>query len=295
MRIDRDGKKRYKVNLHMHTSRSDGHATPAEAAQRYLSEGYDAVAFADHWVFGGENTINGLTILPGAEYNTYHGDSRKGVYHIVGIGMEFDPGLDPWNVPVQEAIDAVKNAGGYVILAHPAWSLNTPEQILALKGIDATEIYNSVSNVHKFNRPDSSVIVDMLGAQGFFPKLVAADDTHEYDYDACISYIMVEAEDGSAASILKGIREGNYYATQGPEVHVRREGGEIVATCSPCAQVKFCSNLAWSDMNRCRYGHNLTEERYVFGPDENFVRVEVTDGLGRRAWSQIIPIPENMI
>ena len=83
MRIDRDGKKRYKVNLHMHTSRSDGHATPAEAAQRYLSEGYDAVAFADHWVFGGENTINGLTILPGAEYNTYHGDSRKGVYHIV--------------------------------------------------------------------------------------------------------------------------------------------------------------------------------------------------------------------
>ena len=49
MRIDRDGKKRYKVNLHMHTSRSDGHATPAEAAQRYLSEGYDAVAFADHW------------------------------------------------------------------------------------------------------------------------------------------------------------------------------------------------------------------------------------------------------
>ena len=277
----------------MHTTRSDGHATPAEAAQRYLSEGYDAVAFADHWVFGGENRINGLTILPGAEYNTYHGDSRKGVYHIIGIGMEYDPGFDPWNVPAQEVIDGIREAGGYVILGHPAWSLNTPEQIRALHGIDATEIYNSVSNVHKFNRPDSSLIVDMLGAEGCFFALVATDDTHEYDYDACISYIMVEAEDNSAASIMKGIREGKFYASQGPEVHIRREGNEIVATCSPCAQVKFCSNLAWSDMNICRYGHDLTEERYVFGPDESFVRVEVTDGLGRRAWSQILPIPEN--
>ena len=104
---------------------------------------------------------------------------------------------------------------------------------------------------------------------------------------------MVEAEDNSAKSIMDAIRAGKYYATQGPEVHIRREGNEIVATCSPCSQIKFCSNLAWSDMDRCRYGDNLTEERYVIGPDENFVRVEVTDGLGRRAWSQIIPIPEN--
>ena len=112
MRIDRDGKKRYKVNLHMHTTRSDGHNSPAEAAQRYLSEGYDAVAFTDHWVFGREQNINGLTILSGGEFNTYHGDSRKGVYHIVGIGLEYEPNLEKWNAPVQEVIDAIKEAGG---------------------------------------------------------------------------------------------------------------------------------------------------------------------------------------
>lgn len=293
MYIDKYGKKRFKVNLHMHTSLSDGHASPAAAAQRYLSEGYDAVAFTDHWVYGKEQTLNGLTVLSGAEYNTYHGDSRKGVYHIVGIGMEYDPGLTPWETPAQDAIDAIHEAGGIAILAHPAWSLNTLEQIKGLRDIDATEIYNSVSATHKFNRPDSSLIVDMLGAQGIYFPLVAADDTHEYDYDTCISYIMVEAEDNSAASIMKGIREGKYYASQGPEVHIRREGNEIVAETSACKQITFHSNLAWSDNFRTRYGDALTEERYVISPDESFVRVEVIDGWGRRAWSQIIPIPEN--
>ena len=264
MYIDKYGKKRYKVNLHMHTSLSDGHASPAAAAQRYLSEGYDAVAFTDHWVYGKEQTVNGLTVLAGGEYNTYHGDSRKGVYHIVGVGMEYDPGLTPWETPAQDCIDA-------------------------------TEIYNSVSATHKFNRPDSSLIVDMMGAQGVYLPLVAADDTHEYDYDTCISYIMVEAEDNSAASIMKGIREGKYYASQGPEVHIRREGNEIVAETSACKQITFHSNLAWSDNFRTRYGDALTEERYVISPDESFVRVEVIDGWGRRAWSQIITIPENNV
>ena len=294
MRYDIFGKKRYKVNLHMHTSLSDGAATPEEAAQRYLSEGYDAVAFTDHWVYGKEQTINGLTILAGGEYNTYHGDTRKGVWHIVGIGLEHDLSVEKWNAPPQEVIDAIKEAGGYVILAHPAWSLNTPERIMALKGIDATEIYNSISNVIKFNRPDSSLIVDMLGAQNRFYHLVGADDTHYYEADTCVSYIMVEAEDNSAKSLTQAIREGKYYASQGPEVHLWREGNEVVCRCSPCNTVIFNSNLAWSDNTRIRRGWNLTEERYVFGPDENFVRAEVIDGNGKRAWSQIITIDENL-
>lgn len=294
MRYDIYGKKRYKVNLHMHTTLSDGIATPEEAAQRYLSEGYDAVCFADHWVSGKEQSINGLTVLAGGEFNTYHGDSRKGVYHIIGVGIKHDLVLEKWNAPVQEVIDAIKEAGGYVILGHPAWSLNTPEQIMALKGIDATEIYNSISGVLKFNRPDSSIIVDMLGAQNRFYHLVAADDAHFYEADTCISYIMVEAEDNSAESILRGIKAGKYYASQGPEVHIYREGNEVVCRCSPCTTVIFNSNLAWSDNHRVRRGMALTEERYVFGPDESFVRAEVIDGNGRRAWSQILPIEENL-
>ena len=38
----------YKVNLHCHTTVSDGHMTPAEVKAAYRAAGYDAVAFTDH-------------------------------------------------------------------------------------------------------------------------------------------------------------------------------------------------------------------------------------------------------
>lgn len=292
MRTDLDGIKRYKVNLHMHTTLSDGTETPEDAVRIYREQGYDAVALTDHWVYGKEQTIGGTTVLCGCEYNTYHGDSRKGVYHIVGIDMKKDPEIDP-NATAQERIDAIHRVGGYVILAHPAWSLNTPEQIMALRDVDGTEIYNSLSGVRKFRRPDSSLIIDMIGAKKRFYHLIGADDTHEYGEETCFAFIMVEAENASADALMKGIRAGRYYATEGPEIHIRREGDEIVVNCSPASEIEFISNLAWADPIRIYYGDGLTEARYGIHPDENFVRAEIRDKDGKRAWSQIIPIPEN--
>ena len=38
----------YKVNLHTHSTLSDGNFTPLELKDLYLSNGYDAIAFTDH-------------------------------------------------------------------------------------------------------------------------------------------------------------------------------------------------------------------------------------------------------
>jgi hypothetical protein len=95
---------------------------------------------------------------------------------------------------------------------------------MALENADATEIYNSISAVHMSRRPDSGIIVDMLGAIGRFYPLLATDDAHHYDNDNCISWIMAEAEECTKESILKAVREQKFYATQGPEVHLWREG-----------------------------------------------------------------------
>ena len=42
------GKTRQKVGLHIHTTNSDGRATPEESAEIYKAHGYDAIAFTDH-------------------------------------------------------------------------------------------------------------------------------------------------------------------------------------------------------------------------------------------------------
>ena len=49
MEKDMFGVSRLKVNLHMHTTLSDGSKTPEEAAEIYKKAGYDVVAITDHW------------------------------------------------------------------------------------------------------------------------------------------------------------------------------------------------------------------------------------------------------
>lgn len=290
MYTDLLGKTRCKVNLHMHTTLSDGLLSPADAVKRYWERGYDALAITDHWSFGNAAEYNGMTILTGGEYNTLHSNAARGVYHIVGVGMRNAPVLSK-DMPPQKIIDAIHKVGGLAILAHPAWSLNTPEQIRALHGIDATEIYNSVSGMHHSDRPDSGIIVDQLGLEEIFFPLLAADDAHYYDGDECYAWIMVEAEDNDRSFLIPAIRKGNFYATQGPEVHMWREGDEMVLRCSPARRIVFLSNSVWNE--RVFTGTDLTEARYKFSKSETYVRAEVTDANGKRAWTNCVRIPEH--
>lgn len=287
MQIDLFGNKRYRVNLHTHTTRSDGAATPEEAIACYRHAGYDALALTDHWAFGGcQAAENGLVVLSGIEYDTKT-TTKEGLFHIVGIGMRKDPRL-PRDATVQQMIDGIKREGGFAVLAHPAWSLNTPEQILPLKNVDATEIYNSVSGVHMSRRPDSSLIVDMLGAQGRLYPLLASDDTHYYDNDACAAWIMVRAEVCTQEKLLEALYRGDFYATQGPEVHLHREGEEFVVNCSPCQEIAFLSDRAFS--RRVFTGENLTSARYTPVENETFIRVTVRDACGKQAWTNPVQI-----
>ncbi len=287
MYVDLLGKTRYKVNLHTHTTRSDGAHDPKKVIELYKKNGYDAIALTDHWIRNSCEYADGITVLSGAEYHIGN-NGENDVYHILGLGTNSDLTIDKPQSP-QEIIDGIHAVGGMAVLAHPAWSLNTPEQIMKLRDIDAIEIYNSVSGVHNSRRPDSGIIVDMVAARGLYLPLVADDDTHYYDADACVAWIMAEAADSSEKAILDAVKKGNFYATQGPEVHMWTEGDEAVVRCSPVCEITFFSNCVYCD-NRAVLGTNLTEARYKINDTERYLRCEVTDGNGKRAWTNILRI-----
>ena len=288
MYTDLFGRTRYKVNLHMHTNMSDGRKTPEEAVSIYKAHGYDAVALTDHWVMGSNTAMDGVTVLSGAEYNCGGSDCRNGVFHIVALFCDGEPAIDK-GMGAQEMVDAIHKVGGLAVLAHPAWSLNSPAQILEVKGFDATEIYNSVSAVHHSRRPDSSILVDMLGAEGRFYPLIAADDSHYYDgSEECKSFIMVQAEENTPEELKKAIKAGRFYASQGPEVHLFKDGNSFVAKTSPVSSIVFLSNYVWAQ--RAFDGDGITEARYTPREGESFIRVMVEDAEGKMAWSQIIPV-----
>ena len=298
MFVDMLGKSRLKIGLHTHTTLSDGRKTPEEAALIYAREGYDAIAITDHWIYGREREIEGLKIISGCEYNFGGGNTKKGVYHILGIGMTSDPEIpEDWQHLVKtstqkaaEAIKMIKQHNGIAVLAHPAWSLNNHSQILKLGHFDALEIYNSVSEHGMSDRPYAGLIADMLATDGIVVPLLATDDTHYYDGDQFGGAVMVEATDFDSQSIVRAILAGRFYSTQGPEIHIRQTAADkIRVICSPAEKIVFLSNLAWTQ-GRVVRGENLVEAEYTVNPDETFVRAEVTDAAGKKAWSNIISL-----
>jgi len=302
MFTDITGKKRLKMGLHTHTTLSDGKKTPEEVLALYAGAGYDVLAITDHWKYNPAGSYEGMQILAGAEYDMNGPNTPEGIihtFHILGLGMEHDPQVPiEWRkdcpVPIYErvrmTVRRIRDAGGIAILAHPAWSLNTAEQILEVCEFDGTEIYNSVSECGMSDRPYSGLIVDMLGARGMFMPLLATDDVHYYNGDEMKGMIMVEADAVEELGILGAIKANRFYATQGPEIHFERiSETEVRVKCSPAVKVMFLSELPWT-RNRAHRGTDITEAVYEIriAQKERFVRAEVTDANGLAAWSHVI-------
>ena len=276
-------------NLHMHTTRSDGRVSVEEAIARYERAGYDFIAVTDHWVRSEKGTTaGGMLLLSGCEYNI--GDTvQQGVYHIVGVGMETAPALERTEKSPQRIIDEINAAGGVAILAHPAWSLNSAEDVARLTGLCGTEIYNTTSAVPPNVRPYSGLFVDQLASLGVLLPCMGADDAHRYVNDATVCSIMVHAREKSHEAVMEAIRAGDFYATMGPSVSLTVEGGEAVVACSPAAQVEFYSDAVWND-SRVTQGEGITTARCRLLPFETFVRAEVVDSEGRRAFSSPVRV-----
>lgn len=289
MKTDSHGKKYFKLGLHIHTTVSDGAKSPEDAAKEYLADGYDAIAFTDHWIYGEGGELSGLPIISGCEYNVGKGETVSGEMHILALFTERDP-APPRNATRSEIVDAIRKAGGIAVLAHPNWSLNTPDDLEALPGIEATEIYNAVSDAHWSMRPYSDYFIDLCANRGMYPAIFATDDAHYYDgSDSRHGWIMVEAESTSREDLIRAIRERRFYASEGPDVLAERRGNKIIADTSPASVIGILSNRTITPHRTAR-GDNLTHFEYEIQPGERWIRVEVRDKNGKRAWSNTIVI-----
>lgn len=287
----------YKANFHMHTTRSDGRKSPEEAAALYRGKGYSILAITDHRTVSPARRSKDFLQLSGIELNTVHYCAQPGqeeVWHIVGIGISEDLTKDSYseNPSPQELIDCIRTHGGEAILAHPAWSLNRPDRIRSLTGLCAAEIYNTVSsfpwNAH---RPDSSLILDQVSDLGTIINTVASDDAHFYQGDECRSFTMIQPETFSEEGVLNALRQGKFYASQGPQIlQAEVTENEIRIVCTECAGAIFYSNLPWVADRAKNTPEGAKEFRYTIQPGDTYVRAEIFDRNGKRAWLNPIPV-----
>ena len=275
-----------KANFHCHTTESDGRLDPESAAGFYESAGYDVLAITDHRTVTLLPSNDKLLLIPGIEIDYV----LPGQWvHILGIGMDASAG-GKWNrfgIP-QEGIDLIRKLGGLAVLAHPAWSLNTPVFMRSLTGLSGVEIWNSVSTLPlNADRADSSSLLDVTWASGgeLLP-VYANDDSHPYKDEAGVAATMVQAEEKTVPAVMEALRLGRFYATTGPQIYQieNKNNQEIIVHCSPAESIIFYSDSPWA-AGRTVIRSGMTECNYFIQKNDHFVRIEVRDAAGRKAWS----------
>jgi hypothetical protein len=292
----------WRGNLHTHSTRSDGVLSPEEVCRRYRAEGYDFIALTDHFVgLWGYPIVDttpfrhpDFTTILGAELHS--GAMENGeLWHILAVGLppDFAPSNSPDFIarPDQEsapdlAARAVA-AGAFVAIAHPQWSGLTLADARKITAAHAVEIYNH-GCATGCDRPDGFSIADLLLTEGRHLTMIATDDAHFSEPDHFGGWVMVKSDENEPEALLRALKTGNFYSTQGPELRdVRIEGGKVIVECSAASSVVA---IGWGTGAKAVHGHSMTRaevplERLLNSP---WVRVAVIDAAGKRAWSNPI-------
>lgn len=291
-------RKMLKGNLHCHTTRSDGRADPATDIRHYAAAGYDFLALTDHNRYNYENFApeTGLLILPGMEVDTWIDTIGVHCVHVVSVGpeKEKDNGFEqdqrfayPHTREAKDAqpmIDDILRGNNLPIFCHPEWSGNTCQEIMDLSGFSLMEIWNSGCAIENEMDHDAAYWDELLfSGRKIFG--VASDDSHTVQHN-CHGWIRVNAEK-NVSSILDALKRGAFYASCGPEIYdFYIEDGIATVICSPAAKVGFRNFRVPYQQTR---GKNLTAaQTKINHPGTYYIRAEVTDDQGRKAWTNPI-------
>lgn len=280
----------WKGNIHTHSTASDGVRPPEAVCATYREAGYDFLALTDHFMakygFPIVDTrpfrTGRFTTLLGAELHA-PATALGEIWHILAVGLpaDFAPATAGEDGPALAA--RALAAGAFVAIPHPAWYGLTAEDAAAIPGAHAVEVYNHTSQL-RTERGDGVQFADQLLASGRRIGLIAVDDAHFACMDAFGGWLMVKAETNEPEALLAALKDGAFYATQGPLIHDIAWGeDEVEITCSPAASVML---LGRGSRATQVVAPGTTRARLPFGGHRagGYARVVVADAAGRRAW-----------
>ena len=97
---------------------------------------------------------------------------------------------------------------------------------------------------------------------------------------------MVKAEELTLESIMESLRTGAFYSTLGPEIKdLTLDGKELTVKCSEAQSIVFKAQCSRGKRVLPSEGERLTEATYSIPESVKYVRVEITDETGKKAWS----------
>jgi predicted metal-dependent phosphoesterase TrpH len=149
-----------RVNLHIHTTYSDGKGEFPELAKQAKEKNYKYISITDHNTIQGHIDNPDCEVITGVEFDVWYkyiflhllaygidinADCMKKFYAKTKSQTEKDIVRIIPRINLTELINAIHQAGGVAVIAHPAccWALDMDKFIKDLKklGLDGIEIY----------------------------------------------------------------------------------------------------------------------------------------------------------
>ena len=148
------------VNLHIHTTFSDGIAKTEDILTQAKKKGYKKIAICDHNTVSAHRNFKDEILIPAVEFDVWAGYVFM---HLLAYGIDIEnPEIQPFLAKskreteadwvrifakrdIKKLINAIHNAGGIAVLAHPAccWAINLENFVkkLVSYGLDGLEVY----------------------------------------------------------------------------------------------------------------------------------------------------------
>jgi len=276
--------KKFKGNLHTHCKNdvtSCGDWPLEDVVKIYKERGYDFLSITNHRILTDSSSFNSndFLLLPGQEI---HPEGQLGGkdYHILGIAIKET--IDDIPAP-QDAFDAVVAQGGLPVFCHPNWSEMEGAHLEMVTGFEVMEVYNGVCERSRQNGLSDS-FWDYILTRGRKVRAVAVDDTHAYPEDVGKAWIVVLTDELSQESIISAIRKGSFYASMGPDFEqIEVNGSRLKVKIAGGFDIKFIG--AGGKVLKDTVGGMKLEADYEIKGDEKYIRIEVSDRTGKRAWA----------
>jgi len=156
------------IDLHVHTTASDGWLTPEQRVMWYIEQGVSVAAFSDHDNRRGAIAAQGFvgqmgldfTVLMAEEWTDHANDIHMNIYGLdeTIVPLESATVGGPKAMNAKDTIEYVKNNGGYITVNHYNYKNNgsggygVPYTLVQLRdwGVDGFEIINGNSHKGKY-------------------------------------------------------------------------------------------------------------------------------------------------
>ena len=188
-----------------------------------------------------------------------------------------------------EMMQIARDKGFFVTYNHPTWSLEAYPDYMGYNGMHAFEMYNGGCIAVGFLDYHPRVYDDMLkGGKRLY--CIGADDNHNAapatsrKYDSGWAWTMIKAESLDYRAITKALVDGQFYASEGPEIYeLSFEDGKVYIKCSEADKIICNYGIRHAEMTLNEDGGVVTEARFGMKPEWKYFRITVVGKDGKTA------------